>query len=166
MKCFTVFELEIHDLIPVVNNGIGIDGKLAIIADGICFPKPDMSVVNETSAIHPFSPEHAPIIMRADFFQYKDPQTGIRNTPVIIKETSGDNGWALVVWIVKNSGTNYFSNIWASYDALPIIGPQLCRDYVQYLFVMANGGSDIMVKPKNLCLNLHYSSGILKIDKA
>jgi len=164
MKCFTVFELEIHDRIAVVENGIGINGKVAVIADGVTFPKPDMAVLPDTGIIHPFAPARPQIFMRADFNQYRDPQTGINRTPIIIKETSNDNGWALVLWIIKKDGPYYFQEPGSTRDALSIVGPVECQGYVQYLIVMANAGSDVWVKPKRKTLNLHYSHGSLKFD--
>ncbi|HOX95818.1 MAG TPA: hypothetical protein PLI45_00335 [Candidatus Woesebacteria bacterium] len=167
MECFTVFEQEIHDFIPVVENGIGINGKVAIIADGVTLPKPDMVKITSSTAIHPYAPARAQIIKRANFFQYKDSSRDKNNTiPVIIDEDVHYlPGWALVLWIVKKDGPYHFDDIPYITAAYSIVGPIECLGYDQYLFAMIGGGSDIKVKLKNTALHLHYFHGKLELTK-
>jgi hypothetical protein len=162
-KCFTAFELEIHDRIPVIEKGIGINGKVASISDGSNFPKPDMAFISETGHIHPYAPAHAQVIMYADYAQRRDPQTGVRSTPIIITGDRDVSGRALVLWIVKENGPNYFSDIWSMKNTDLLNGPVTCLGYVQYLFSMANENSHVLVKPKNFALTLQYSRGTLTI---
>jgi len=162
MKCFTVFDFKIYDGIPVVDGGIGLDGHMAKIADGIVFPKPFLCF-NDT-ALPPFNPAPKSLIFRADYFQYKDHQ-GLGYVPVIFSDFSESSGRALVLWITKIDDPIYFTDRWSSIRTEHLLGPIFRGEYVQYLFRMDNDDSSVMVKPKESIIILGYSRGELKINK-
>lgn len=162
LKCFTISETTIYEGIFVVDGGIGIDGKLALLADGKSLPKPDISPIPDIFKIPYFQPSPKSMILRGDYFRYSNEK--VTCPPIIYSGDFGGAG-ALVLWIVNLNGINYFSDIWSLRRTKLLLGPIQHNDCLQYLFMMENESADVMVKPEGSVIDLHYHRGILSLNK-
>ena len=138
MLCFTVSELIIYKGISNINDGIGINGRLATIADGVNFPQPIFHYVTSENYIQPFDPPPKNVIMRANLFQLKNVNTGISYTPVIFGDVI-DQSHVLVLWIFKLDSPNRIDQLITAGGARIFLGPVSESGYIQYLFRMSRG---------------------------
>ncbi|MBU1166873.1 hypothetical protein KKC60_00495 [Patescibacteria group bacterium] len=164
MRCFTVFETKIHDGILVINNGIGINGQLALVANGTNFPIPEMISATNKRSHQPHVPALCQIIKYADYFRFHGINSGTDFHPIIYRDEIEYPGYALVLWIIKISGPNFFNSI-VKYGVKDLLGPVTNFGFVQYLFRMSNDGSNILIKraTDHTYINLTYQYGRLDI---
>jgi len=103
MKCFFANGgiPNFLNYIPVIDGGIGTRGLLAILGDGVIFPRPEISQASLGMCIPPTPDHHLDVITHADVFRFTD-NLQDRYTPVLLKQQK-ESADILVLWAVNIS---------------------------------------------------------------
>jgi len=172
MQCFTVAGIEVSDNITVVEDspffhtkGIGLDGTLAVIANGQFFPAPDyVAAINEKRVyIQPGTERPQLVIKKAEAFQFETPLS--RYFTVIHREQKIDSRDALVLWIVEDKGLYNFIkiNVDGDYTVYEDTVGRV-QGYWQFL-VRLSPGSAIIAESNYLTLTISWNGKDLNVTK-
>ena len=148
MRCFSVIGIgqnnqETRHSIRVVNDGIGLNGDLARLGDGIIFPKPEIIQASIDMCVPPSPEHHLDVITEAEVFQFSDDQ-GKQYMPVIVRQQKIKSGElfsdnkALVYWVV-NRGLYPFALRTVSNQTM-ILAERLTPDAFEMLILLEPGG--------------------------